>query len=659
MSREEELSKLRAEVERHNKLYHQDDSPEISDAEYDALYSRLKELEGSIGLPDKTSPTLSVGSKPKRGFEKHSHLKPMLSLSNVFNIDEFNKFEERITKWTGQKNIEYSIEPKFDGIGISITYEKGKLTKAVTRGDGAVGELVTENVKQIKNIPDQIQFNVPDVIELRGEIFFRLNDFDQLNKNLEKDNGKKFISPRNAAAGTLRNLDSEIVKSRPLDIFFYALGGCSDDIRFSSQQDFCNFLKKNNFPTNELTTYGDISHVISGVKAILSSRDDLEYEIDGAVVKVNNFQLQEKLGFVSKAPRWAVAWKFPASEKFTKVNDVLFSVGRTGVVTPFAQIEPVLLSGANIANVSLHNMDELKRLDIMVNDTVLVKRAGDVIPQIVKVNHDVRDASAKPVNIPDVCPSCNTKLHLDGPFLKCTNGMSCKKQLFGFFEHFVSRKAMNIEGLGYKINKHLINLGYVKEVADLFKLKKYENELKNLEGFGEKSIDNLFESIEVSRSPTLEMFINSLGIPEVGETTASSLARYFKTFANLRMADFNALMQMDNIGEVVARHIVTFFEQDPIGIDSLLAELSIKDFVVGEDSHLDNLKIVITGSFENFSRDELKQLIKQRGGIPSSAVSSKTDFLIIGENAGSKLKKATEFGIELITEDKLDDFLKL
>ena len=659
MSLEEELIKLKAEVERHSKLYHQEDSPEISDAEYDALYARLKELEVLTNSLDSSSPTATVGAKPKRGFEKHTHLKPMLSLSNVFNDEEFSKFEERVTKWTGQHDIEYSIEPKFDGIGISITYEKGKLTKAVTRGDGAVGEMVTENVRQISKIPHEIKYDVPDIVELRGEIFFRLNDFNRLNQKLEKENGKKFISPRNAAAGTLRNLDSEVVKSRPLDIFFYALGGCSSDLTFSSQKEFFRFLSKNNFPTNELTSYGDINHVANSVKAILSSRDNLEYEIDGAVVKVNDFQLQEKLGFVSKAPRWAVAWKFPASEKFTKVKDVLFSVGRTGVVTPFAQIEPVLLSGANISNVSLHNMDELKRLDIMVNDTVLVKRAGDVIPQIVKVNHDVRDAYAKPVNIPDACPSCNTKLHLDGPFLRCINGMSCKKQLFGFFEHFVSRKAMNIEGLGYKINKHLINLGYVKEVADLFKLKKYESELKSLEGFGEKSIDNLFDSIEASRSPTLEMFINSLGIPEVGETTASSLARYFKTFEKLRLANFDALMQMDNIGEVVARHIVTFFEQDPIGINSLLEELSIQDFVVSEDSHLDNLKIVITGSFENFSRDELKQLIKQRGGIPSSAVSSKTDYLIIGENAGSKLKKATEFGIELITEDKLSDFLKL
>ena len=659
MSLEEELIKLKAEVERHSKLYHQEDSPEISDAEYDALYARLKELEVLTKSLDSSSPTATVGAKPKRGFEKHTHLKPMLSLSNVFNDEEFSKFEERVTKWTGKHDIEYSIEPKFDGIGISITYEKGKLTKAVTRGDGAVGEMVTENVRQISKIPHEIKYDVPDIVELRGEIFFRLKDFNRLNQKLEKENGKKFISPRNAAAGTLRNLDSEVVKSRPLDIFFYALGGCSSDLTFSSQKEFFSFLSKNSFPTNELTSYGDINHVASGVKAILSSRDNLEYEIDGAVVKVNDFQLQEKLGFVSKAPRWAVAWKFPASEKFTKVNDVLFSVGRTGVVTPFAQIEPVLLSGANISNVSLHNMDELKRLDIMVNDTVLVKRAGDVIPQIVKVNHDVRDASAKSVNIPDVCPSCNTKLNLDGPFLRCINGMSCKKQLFGFFEHFVSRKAMNIEGLGYKINKHLINLGYVKEVADLFKLKKYESELKSLEGFGEKSIDNLFDSIEASRSPTLEMFINSLGIPEVGETTASSLARYFKTFEKLRLANFDALMQMDNIGEVVARHIVTFFEQDPIGIDSLLEELSIQDFVVSEDSHLDNLKIVITGSFENFSRDELKQLIKQRGGIPSSSVSSKTDYLIIGENAGSKLKKATEFGIELITEDKLSDFLKL
>ena len=659
MSAEDEIKKLRLELQRHNKLYHQDDNPEISDAEYDALYTRLKELEKLTGTLDLSSPTTTVGAKPKRGFEKHAHVKPMLSLSNVFNSEEFKKFEERVVKWVSQPKIEYSIEPKFDGIGISLTYEKGRLTKAVTRGDGTTGELVTQNVQQIKKIPTNIEKNAPEIIELRGEIFFRLKDFKKLNQKLESENSKTFISPRNAAAGTLRNLDPNVVSSRPLDIYFYAVGGYSSDFTINSQQAFLDFLDSNNFPTNELTTFGDSSHVEQAVKKILNAREELEYEIDGAVVKVNNFLLQEKLGFVSKAPRWAVAWKFPASEKYTKVKDIKFSVGRTGVVTPFAQIEPVLLSGANISNVSLHNMDELKRLDIMVNDTVLVKRAGDVIPQIVKVNHDVRESDVRPVDVPQGCPSCGSLLKMDGPFLRCLNGMACNKQLFGFFEHFVSRKAMNIDVLGYQINKQLINLGFVKEVADLFKLSRHEDKLKQLDGFGEKSIDNLFESIEASRSPSLEMFINSLGIPEVGETTASSLARFFKNFDSLRKASFDELMQMDNIGEVVAKHIVKFFEDDPVGIDSLLSELSVQDFVIGEDSHLDNLKIVITGSFSNYSRDELKQLIKQRGGIPSSAVSSKTDYLIIGENAGSKLKKATDFGIELVTEDKLKDFLKL
>ncbi len=659
MSAKDEIKKLRLELQRHNKLYHQDDNPEISDAEYDALYTRLKELEKLTGTLDLSSPTTTVGAKPKRGFEKHAHVKPMLSLSNVFNSEEFKKFEERVVKWVSQPKIEYSIEPKFDGIGISLTYEKGRLTKAVTRGDGTTGELVTQNVQQIKKIPTNIEKNAPEIIELRGEIFFRLKDFKKLNQKLESENSKTFISPRNAAAGTLRNLDPNVVSSRPLDIYFYAVGGYSSDFIINSQQAFLDFLDSNNFPTNELTTFGDSSHVEQAVKKILNAREELEYEIDGAVVKVNDFLLQEKLGFVSKAPRWAVAWKFPASEKYTKVKDIKFSVGRTGVVTPFAQIEPVLLSGANISNVSLHNMDELKRLDIMVNDTVLVKRAGDVIPQIVKVNHDVRESDVRPVDIPQGCPSCGSLLKMDGPFLRCLNGMTCNKQLFGFFEHFVSRKAMNIDGLGYQINKQLINLGFVKEVADLYKLSRHEDKLKQLDGFGEKSIDNLFESIEASRSPSLEMFINSLGIPEVGETTASSLARFFKNFDSLRKASFDELMQMDNIGEVVAKHIVKFFEDDPVGIDSLLSELSVQDFVIGEDSHLDNLKIVITGSFSNYSRDELKQLIKQRGGIPSSAVSSKTDYLIIGENAGSKLKKATDFGIELVTEDKLKDFLKL
>ena len=658
MSVKDEINKLKKEIERHNFLYHSENNPEISDAEYDALYQRLKSLE-SDQVVSEDSPTKTVGAKPSKGFEKHTHLKPMLSLSNVFSDEEFNKFEERILKRIQVDKVIYAVEPKFDGIGISLTYEEGILTKAVTRGDGEIGEVVTENIKTISKIPHKITFNAPKIIELRGEIFFNLDDFDSINQSLQKSGGKAFINPRNAAAGTLRNLDIDIVRQRPLNIFLYALGGCSDDFNITSHQDFIAFLEKNNLPNNELVTFGDATSASNAVKKILDSRDKLNYEIDGAVVKVNDINLQEKLGFVSKAPRWAVAWKFPASEKFSKVNDILFSVGRTGIVTPYATIEPVLISGANISNVTLHNLDELKRLDIKVNDTVLVKRAGDVIPQITKVNFDARDGSENPVKVPEFCPSCGNKLKEEGPFLRCDAGMKCPAQLFGYFEHFVSRKAMNIDGLGYKINTHLINLGYVKKVADLFKLKQHESELKNLEGFGEKSIDNLFASIDDARKPKLETFINALGIPEVGETTASSLARHFKEFEKLRSATFEDLMQLDSIGNVVAKNIIEFFINDPVGIDELLDQIEIENFVASADSHLDGIRIVITGSFSEFSRDELKDIIKSKGGVPSSSVSSNTNYLLYGEKAGSKYKKALELGVELVDETKIKDFLKI
>ena len=658
MSVKDEINKLKKEIERHNFLYHSKNNPEISDAEYDALYQRLKSLESNLSSSE-DSPTKTVGSKPSKGFVKHTHLKPMLSLSNVFNEEEFNKFEERILKRANIDKVIYAVEPKFDGIGISLTYEDGVLTKAVTMGDGEVGEVVTENIKTISKIPQKLTFNVPKVIELRGEIFFNLDDFDLINKNIEKEGGKTFINPRNAAAGTLRNLDVGIVKQRPLNIFLYALGGTSNDFSIDSHQDFIAFLEKNKLPTNDLISFGDAVKAASSVKKILDSRETLNYEIDGAVVKVNDINLQEKLGFVSKAPRWAVAWKFPASEKFSKVNDILFSVGRTGIVTPYATIEPVLISGANISNVTLHNLDELKRLDIKVNDTVLVKRAGDVIPQITKVNQEIRDGSERPVTVPEFGPSCGSELREDGPFLRCHAGMNCPAQLFGYFEHFVSRKAMNIDGLGYKINTHLINLGYVKKVADLFKLERYETELKSLEGFGEKSIDNLFASINNARKPKLETFINALGIPEVGETTASSLARHFKEFQSLRSASLDDLLQLDSIGEVVAKNIIEFFKNDPVGIDDLLDQIEIENYVASADSHLDGVRIVITGSFTEFSRDELKDIIKSKGGIPSSSVSANTNYLLYGEKAGSKFKKATELGVELVDETKIKDFLKI
>ena len=658
MSTKDEINKLKKEIERHNSLYHSKNNPEISDAEYDALYQRLKSLESNLSSSE-DSPTKTVGSKPSKGFIKHTHLKPMLSLSNVFNEDEFNKFEERILKRANIDKVIYAVEPKFDGIGISLTYEDGVLTKAVTRGNGEVGEIVTENIKTISKIPQKLTFNVPKVIELRGEIFFNLDDFDLINKNIEKEGGKTFINPRNAAAGTLRNLDVGIVKQRPLNIFLYALGGTSNDFSIDSHQDFIAFLEKNKLPTNDLISFGDAAKAAGSVKKILDSRETLNYEIDGAVVKVNDINLQEKLGFVSKAPRWAVAWKFPASEKFSKVNDILFSVGRTGIVTPYATIEPVLISGANISNVTLHNLDELKRLDIKVNDTVLVKRAGDVIPQITKVNQEIRDGSERPVTVPEFCPSCGSELREDGPFLRCHAGMNCPAQLFGYFEHFVSRKAMNIDGLGYKINTHLINLGYVKKVADLFKLERHETELKSLEGFGEKSIDNLFASINNARKPKLETFINALGIPEVGETTASSLARHFKEFQSLRSASLDDLLQLDSIGEVVAKNIIEFFKNDPVGIDDLLDQIEIENYVASADSHLDGVRIVITGSFTEFSRDELKDIIKSKGGIPSSSVSANTNYLLYGEKAGSKFKKATELGVELVDETKIKDFLKI
>ena len=652
-----EIKKLRAEIDRHNKLYHSEDNPEITDAEFDALYARLKKLEENL-QPYDSSPVMEVGSSPSKGFVKHNHLKPMLSLSNVFNYAEFEKFEERINKRINDEERTYSVEPKFDGIGISLTYENGTLKHAVTRGDGITGEIVTENVKTIGKIPLKIVKNAPKVIEIRGEIFFRLDDFEKINNLLDSSGNKKFVSPRNAAAGTLRNLDLDTVKQRPLDVFFYGLGGHSSELNIQSQKEFLNFLKINDFPVNKLVSFVNKKHVKKSVENILSSRESLSYEIDGAVVKVDDFKQQHKLGFVSKAPRWAVAWKFPASEKYSKVTDILFSVGRTGIVTPYATIEPVLVSGANISNVTLHNLDEVKRLDIKVNDTVLVKRAGDVIPQITKVNTAVRDGSEREVSIPELCPSCGNTLKGEGPFLRCDAGMNCPAQLLGYFEHFVSRKAMNIDGLGTRIIQHLIDLNYIKEVADLYKLREFEAELKSLEGFGNKSIDNLFNSIESTRSPELDTFVNSLGMPEVGESTASALARHFKNFDSLRSASYEELMQIDSIGDVVAKNILKFFQSDPVGIDSLLQELKVKDYVVSESSHLDGKRIVITGSFNDFSREEIKDIIKEKGGTPSSSVSSSTDYVISGENPGSKYKKALELGIELITEDKIKNFLK-
>ena len=655
-----ELHKL---INFHSYNYHSLDSPSIEDHEYDALFNELLNLEAEYPRYKYSySPSQRVGSEPLEGFVKVEHLAPMLSLDNAFNSDDMHDFNKRILdRLTGKEAISYSCEPKLDGIAVNLLYKNGYIEKATTRGDGKVGEDITHNVKTINSIPLSLmndESELPNLIEIRGEVFIEKDDFDSNNKKAAKLGQKTFANPRNAAAGSLRQLDPTVAASRPLKFFAHGIGFI-DKGNFElpeSQSDTLKLYKAWGLPTNPL------SDVVSNIKEcedyfekVSNQRQKLPYEIDGVVFKVNDLKDQITLGQVSRAPRWAIARKFPAEVGTTFVKKISFQVGRVGSITPVAEFEPVNIGGVIVSHASIHNFDEIERLDVREGDTVRVKRAGDVIPQIISVDIGKRKKTSTEVQPPDSCPSCDGKLiKPDGEaILRCTAGLSCPAQKCESLIHFVSRNALNIDGLGERIIDLLVERGLVSNFADLFKLKK--DDILKLDGFRDKSTTNLLDSINAAKDTTLARFIYSLGIREVGEATALNLALNFNNIAAFLVATEEDLLEINDIGPVASKFILEFLskkENIKLVNDLLHLGVSPEDIKIEDNHPFSSKSIVITGSFTNIARSQLKEELIRVGARVTSSVSAKTDFLVSGEKPGSKLKKATDLGIKILEEEE-------
>ena len=664
-SRVLELHKI---INEHSYNYHTQDSPIISDSEYDALFNELIELEANYpDLSFSHSPTQRVGSKPLDGFTKVDHLTPMLSLENAFHTKDLQDFDKRIKeRLISEEHISFSCEPKLDGIAVNLIYKEGYLHQATTRGDGKTGEDITHNIKTIPSIPLSLrvtEIKPPKLIEIRGEVFIDIEDFKKINRNAKSKSEKVFANPRNAAAGSLRQLDPKITASRPLKFFAHGLGTLDYDKTHSiqTQKEVFDSYSLWGLPINPLTQLSnDINECISYFTKIEGLRPELPYEIDGVVFKVNSFKMQESLGQVSRAPRWAIARKFPAEVGSTKVKSITFQVGRVGSITPVAEFEPLNIGGVVVSHASIHNFDEIERLDVREGDSVQIKRAGDVIPQIIKVDLSKRHKSSKKITAPSKCPSCNNRLIKleDEAVLRCNSGKNCPAQKTESIRHYVSRNALNIEGLGEKIIELLVQRGLISDFSDLYNLSK--KTLVELEGFAEKSATNLLESIEKSKETTLARFIYALGIREVGEATALNLSINFQDIDKLLIASKEELIEINDIGPIAADHIFKFFSngdnQDLI--DKLLKSgLIFQEVQVQLDNLFSSKVIVITGSFQGIARSQLKEELIRSGARVSGSVSSRTDYLIAGEKPGSKLKKAVDLGIEVLEEDKVLEIL--
>ncbi|MDP8163149.1 NAD-dependent DNA ligase LigA [Pasteurella skyensis] len=661
---ETKLNELKDQLRKYEYHYHVLDNPIVPDAEYDRLMNKLKELE--VTYPDlitADSPTQRVGAKPLDGFSQVTHRVPMLSLDNAFSDDELDHFLRRIQDRVAinVSSLEFCCEPKLDGLAVSILYKNGILSQAATRGDGATGEDITANIRTIRNIPLKLNMtNPPAHLEVRGEVFMPQKGFNLLNEKALSKGEKTFANPRNAAAGSLRQLDPNITRQRPLTLNAYGIG------IYESEQPLPNthfarlqWLKSIGIPiNNEIKLATGREGLIEFYHSIEHKRDSLGYDIDGTVLKINDIKLQEQLGFISKAPRWAIAYKFPAQEEMTILNDVEFQVGRTGAITPVAKLEPVFVGGVTVSNATLHNSDEIERLGICINDTVIVRRAGDVIPKIVGVVLERRPEFAKSITYPTACPVCNSSIvRVEGEaIIRCTGGLFCNAQRREILKHFVSRKAMDIDGVGEKLIEQLMEKEIVHTPADLFKLEK--EMLVRLERMGEKSAQNALQSIEKAKSTTLARFIFSLGIREVGEATALNLANHFGSLEAIREANLEQLKEVQDVGEVVANHIYRFWlEPHNISVVEELIALGVHwENIVQQDikdNPLKNKNVVLTGSLSQLTRDQAKALLQSMGCKVSGSVSSKTDFLIAGEKAGSKLTKAQELGIEILSEQEL------
>ncbi|MEG9487175.1 NAD-dependent DNA ligase LigA [Mannheimia indoligenes] len=663
----EQIEQLRQTLRQYEYEYHVLDNPSVPDAEYDRLMNELKNIEWQHPeLITADSPTQRVGAKPLSGFAQVTHEMPMLSLDNAFGDDDLDGFLRRMESYiiNNPNELAFCCEPKLDGLAVSILYENGLLTRAATRGDGTTGEDITANIRTIRNIPLKLNtLNPPARLEIRGEVFMPQAGFNELNEKALAKGEKTFANPRNAAAGSLRQLDPKITRQRPLVLNAYGIGVYeSDDELPNTQFERLQWLKSLGIPVNnEIRLAQGKTELLAYYAEIQAKRPTLGYDIDGTVLKVNDIALQEQLGFISRSPRWAIAYKFPAQEEMTILKEVDFQVGRTGAITPVAKLEPVFVAGVTVSNATLHNGDEIERLGIVIGDTVIIRRAGDVIPQITGVVAERRPENAKKIEFPTACPICNSAVvRVEGEAVaRCTGGLFCGAQRKEALKHFVSRKAMDIDGVGEKLIEQLMARELIKTPADLFKLD--HTTLMRLERMGEKSAQNALNSIEKAKNTTLPRFLFSLGIREVGEATALNLANHFGSLEAIRQADFEQLKEVQDVGEVVANRIVSFW-QEPHNVEvveDLIAQgVHWENVVKTEiaDNPLKDKNVVLTGTLTQLTRDEAKALLQSLGCKVSGSVSSKTDYLIAGEKAGSKLTKAQELGIQILTEQ---DFIDL
>lgn len=664
-SAEQRVNELCRLLEQYNFEYYVDDNPSVPDAEYDRLFRELQQLEAEFPqLRTSSSPTQRVGAAPSGAFAEVTHEVPMLSLDNAFDEEEMSNFIRRVgDRLNTTEPLAWCAEPKLDGLAVSLLYEQGHLIRAATRGDGYAGEDITSNVKTIRAIPLQLRGDFPDRVEVRGEVYMTRAGFEQLNAAALARGDKLFANPRNAAAGSLRQLDSRITATRPLAFYAYAMGTVEPQRQLDDDSHYQRLLQLRawGLPVSPETKRLTTSQACFAYYAdVLERRDALPYEIDGVVFKLDRIEQQEALGFVSRAPRWAIAYKFPAQEKITTLLDVDFQVGRTGAITPVARLQPVEVAGVIVSNATLHNADEIERLGVQIGDQVIVRRAGDVIPQIIGVIAEQRPASAKAVVFPTTCPVCDSAIErVEGEAVaRCTAGLFCAAQRKEAIKHFASRKALNIDGLGDKLVEILVERDWIKDPADLFTLT--VRDLASLPRMGEKSAENLVSALDKSRQTTLPRFLYSLGIREVGEATAQNLANHFGDLEAIMQADEAALMEVADVGHVVASHVYHFFREahNLSVIERLITgeravswpQIEVKP---ADDLPLAGMTYVLTGTLTQMTRDEAKQRLVALGAKVSGSVSAKTSAVFAGEAAGSKLTKAESLGVAVYNEDEL------
>lgn len=660
---EERIFVLRQLLNDYSYHYYVLDQPQVPDVEYDRLFRELQSLEAKYPeLIIADSPTQRIGSEPATAFNQMHHMMPMLSLDNAFNAKEVLNFDRRLHERLDIDDniaVEYVCEPKIDGVAVNLIYNDGVLTGAATRGDGIVGEDILKNVRTIPSVPLLLRGNnFPRLLEVRGEVYMALEDFKEFNLAAAKLGNKIFVNPRNAAAGSLRQLDPKVTASRPLDIFCYAVGTLKEGTKLlQKQSEVLSYLQELGFKVNpEIRIVCGVNNCLDYFESLNVKRKNLPYEIDGAVYKVNDLNRQNELGFVARAPRWAIAHKFAAAEELTQVIDIEFQVGRTGILTPVARLKPVFVGGATVSNATLHNIDEVWRKDVRVGDVVVVRRAGDVIPEIVAVIKDRRKANAEAVKLPKYCPVCGSKIkkNVDEAAARCSGYLFCRAQLCESIKHFASRRALNIKGLGDALIDKLVAVGLVKDIADLYSLS--QEKIAVLERQGDKSAQNLLQAIVKSKNTTLAKFIYALGIREVGEVTAQNLAMYYGDLSQLMQADVNDLQKVTDIGPAVATQIVDFFrEQRHRDLIAKLLQAGIKwpQQKAAATGSLAGKIFVVTGTLETMTRENAKEKLRQLGARISDSVSKNTDYVVVGENPGSKLDKARKLGVAIIDEKRL------